>query len=390
MATNFVLSSDAGESSCYSSASSSDNEDGPGPEVCCSKMDLTFREMDADSLETELQDYDEGKKLCGLNKVQKMYLYNNSLATLPPSLCKMRSLTMLDLSNNRLHSLPDTFAELRSLTHLYLRNNRLGDEDLPKDFGMMRVTLRDLNLSGNNFTTLPAPLMSLNALRNLYIGGNQINRLPRGINGFKKLKVLYLGGNFLRTLPEEISQLSHLVALILAENQLESLPDTISDLKKLQCLQLHKNRLTTLPHDLVFLKSLRELSIRDNPLVVQFVREMVFQPSSLVELAARVIKVNSVPYLEWEVPRHLRDLLNCSHNCVNPTCKGVYFNSKVEHVKFVDFCGRFRVPLMQYICSSRCKVDNPAVRDGDAENSRLGAVTNTDLVSRKMKRVLLG
>ena len=62
MATNFVLSSDAGESSCYSSASSSDNEDGPGPEVCCSKMDLTFREMDADSLETELQDYDEGKK----------------------------------------------------------------------------------------------------------------------------------------------------------------------------------------------------------------------------------------------------------------------------------------------------------------------------------------
>ena len=158
----------------------------------------------------------------------------------------------------------------------------------------MRVTLRDLNLSGNNFTTLPAPLMSLHALRNLYIGGNQINRLPRGINGFKKLKVLYLGGNFLRTLPEEISQLSHLVALILAENQLESLPDTISDLKKLQCLQLHKNRftytlikcrpgifvqtvfifnlfhrLTTLPHDLVFLKSLRELSIRDNPLVVQ-------------------------------------------------------------------------------------------------------------------------
>ena len=75
--------------------------------------------------------------------------------------------------------------------------------------------------------------------------------------------------------------------------------------------------------------------------------------------------------------------------------------------QFVDFCGRFRVPLMQYskiryillelfkewilmvtmdilfvlVCSSRCKVDNPAVRDEGA---------NLDLVSRKMKRVLLG
>lgn len=62
MATNFVLSSDAGESSCYSS-SSSDNDDGPGftEEVCCTKLDLTFQAMDTAILDSRLQEYDEGK-----------------------------------------------------------------------------------------------------------------------------------------------------------------------------------------------------------------------------------------------------------------------------------------------------------------------------------------
>ena len=34
---------------------------------------------------------------------------------------------------------------------------------------------------------------------------------------------------------------------------------------------------------------------------------------------------------------------------------GVYFTSCVETVKFVDFCGKYRVPLLQYLCSPRCR-----------------------------------
>uniref|UniRef100_A0A915JI00 Uncharacterized protein n=1 Tax=Romanomermis culicivorax TaxID=13658 RepID=A0A915JI00_ROMCU len=32
----------------------------------------------------------------------------------------------------------------------------------------------------------------------------------------------------------------------------------------------------------------------------------------------------------------------------------VYFEAKVEHVKFVDFCGKYRLPLLQYLCSPKC------------------------------------
>ena len=67
-----------------------------------------------------------------------------------------------------------------------------------------------------------------------------------------------------------------------------------------------------------------------------------------------------------------------SHKCVNPSCEGVYFNTKVEHVKFVDFCGKYKIPLMQYLCSAHCTNENPAVvAAGDHEKD-------------KMKRVLLG
>jgi len=376
MASNWQLLSAADStysSSSYESSSSGDETYAQGQES--SRLDLSYSELDKDLLETQLKDYEQCDGY--FDRTQKILLYNNQLTELPPTLCRLRSITLLDLSNNQIRTLPESMTELRSLTHLYLRNNLLGDNDLPKDFGTMRVTLRDLDLSGNKLTTVPPSLLTLHGLRNLYVGGNDITHLPRGIKEFRKLRVFYLGGNKLRTIPDEISQLGHLIALILADNRLECLPEAICDLKRLQCLRLHHNRLTTLPHNLVQVESLRELSLRDNPLVVQFVREMVFQPSSLVELAARVIKVHKVPYQPEDIPVSLHDFMSDCHNCVNPTCKGVYFNSKVEHVKFVDFCGKYRVPLMQYICSSRCHADKPAVGDPDLED-------------RKMKRVLLG
>jgi hypothetical protein len=104
---------------------------------------------------------------------------------------------------------------------------------------------------------------------------------------------------------------------------------------------------------------------------------MTHQPSSLLEMTARTISVNKVPYVPTDLPRSLHNYMSTSHCCVNPSCQGVYFDSRVEHVKFVDFCGKYKIPLMQYLCSSRCKAERPAY----AANADMG---------EKMKRVLLG
>ncbi len=150
-----------------------------------------------------------------------------------------------------------------------------------------------------------------------------------GIKSLKRLRVLYLGGNRLRSLPAQICQLHHLHALILCDNRLESLPECICCLSRLKCLQLHRNQLTTIPYGLVQLDSLSELSLRENPLVVRFVREMSFQPSSLLELAARVVTVSGLAVREGELPATVLDYLGSSRRCVNPSCKGVYFNTRV-------------------------------------------------------------
>ena len=100
------------------------------------------------------------------------------------------------------------------------------------------------------------------------------------------------------------------------------------------------------------------------------------------------MKLHGVPYEEAGVPGSLLQYLATACQCVNPDCDGVYFNHRVscssgctytmqgdyynhprqvEHVKFSDFCGKYRVPLLQYLCSAHCSV---SMQDSGQEQDR--------------------
>lgn len=68
---------------------------------------------------------------------------------------------------------------------------------------------------------------------------------------------------------------------------------------------------------------------------------------------------------------------------------GVYFESHIEHVKFVDFCGKYRLPLMQYLCSPNCT--SPYASSSSASSS---SETESDddmpVPKNTLKKVLLG
>ena len=197
-----------------------------------------------------------------------------------------------------------------------------------------------------------------------------------------RLTCLYLGGNKLKQVPPELGRLHKLSALVLCDNQLDSLPSQLTQLTNLRSLRLHDNQLQTLPKDLVQLTALQKLSLRGNPLVYRFVREWVDSVPSLLELSARTLLKERVPYPPDLLPGGLAEYLCSARCCDNPNCNGVYFQSRIQSVKFVDFCGKYRVPLMRYLCSSLCAASD--------ENSSCSSEEEEADTQHRMKKVLLG
>ncbi|RCN30867.1 leucine Rich repeat-containing domain protein [Ancylostoma caninum] len=316
-------------------------------------------------------------------QIRRLNLSKNNLVQIA-CLPAFANLVSLDVSNNGLSILPEDIGSMAHLRNLVARNNLL--EELPKSMSSLE-NMEALYLSGNRFETVPPVVFSMHRLRVLHLGGNRIENVPYAIGSMLKLEILYLGGNLLRDVPATIGRLQRLSSLSLCDNQLETIPSTFGELRNLESLSLHNNVLRTLPTEIVKLRNLQQLSLRNNPLVHHFVHNMQLEPPKLKELAGRVVrlKMSRLPIKEV-LPRELIVYLNSANQCVNPKCKGVYFEACVEHVKFVDFCGKYRVPLLQFLCSPKCSAATPAYVSSESSSD------SDDELPRnmKMKKILLG
>jgi GTPase SAR1 family protein len=105
-----------------------------------------------------------------------------------------------------------------------------------------------------------------NAATELDLSGNELTTLPPEIGQLVYLKSLNLDGNQLTTLPLEIVQLVNLQSLDLSNNRLTALPSEIVQLIELKSLDLDGNQLTTLPPEIIQLVKLRSLNLDGNPL----------------------------------------------------------------------------------------------------------------------------
>ncbi|GAB1602883.1 leucine-rich repeat-containing protein 58-like [Argonauta hians] len=309
--------------------------------------------------------------------------HNQLSPCLGPKIAVFKNLIKLDISNNSLSRLPEDFKNLVKLRTLIARNNQLNTEGIGKSLSCLR-NLEDINMSGNQFTEIPPCFLKLSRLRYLHLGANQIRELPSQLKELTQLEVLYVGGNQLTEVPAEVGCLTELNTLSLCDNSIHTLPRSLGQLHKLRTLSLHNNQISTLPQEIVSL-NLIELSLRNNPLVVRFVKDLICDPPSLLELAGRTIKIEKLKYSVNDIPHNLHQYIESAKRCVNPKCKGVYFSSRFENVNFVDFCGKYRLPLLQYLCTPRCATSQPSVRGtSDTETDE------EDVNDGIMKRVLLG
>ncbi|XP_054858582.1 leucine-rich repeat-containing protein 58 [Eublepharis macularius] len=303
------------------------------------------------------------------------------------------ALEVLDVSGAGLEALGAELLGLGRLHTLLAKNNRLGAEgSLPKGLAGAPLgrSLRVLNLSGNRFTRLPAALLGLRRLQSLSLGSNRLHSIPAAIQELSSLEFLYLGGNFITSIPPELANLPSLSYLVLCDNKIQSIPPQLAQLPSLRSLSLHNNLLTYLPREILNLVHLEELSLRGNPLVVRFVRDLTYNPPSLQELAGRTIKTRNVPYTRSDLPGNLLVYLDLASNCPNPKCGGVYFDSCVRQIKFVDFCGKYRLPLMHYLCSPTCSSPCSSASQSSTSQSESDSEDEAIVAARRMQKVLLG
>lgn len=192
-----------------------------------------------------------------------------------------QTIKKLNLSYQQLTSLPAEIGRLKSLEKLFLNENLL--MSLPPEIGLLQ-NLQELNLQGNQLKTLPLEMRQLKHLKVLNLSYNKLTHFPSEVidcegkhsQEFRKptteslrltsLNYLDLEGNQITSLPPEIGQLKRLKFLYLSENQLTSIPPEIGQLRNLIKLRLGENRITFVPSEIKQLRALRELSLEYNQL----------------------------------------------------------------------------------------------------------------------------
>jgi Leucine-rich repeat (LRR) protein len=163
--------------------------------------------------------------------------------SLKEALLTPETVVSLDLSNQKI-ALDDVNWELFvNLEYLSLKNDDL--EIVPDGLSKLKK-LKTLDLSGNNFKTLPSTLGGLSKLEVLYMNDEKQFDLENSIetiSKMKSLKELHLENDNLKSLPKKFEKMSSLETLYLNDNNFIELPRQIMKLQHLKYLDLKNNKI---------------------------------------------------------------------------------------------------------------------------------------------------
>ncbi len=188
------------------------------------------------------------------------YIDNSGISqkNIPSEIIKFRNLQKIVLWKNELSNLPAEFFQLMNLQVVVLRENFLADTGILEEFAKLPNMIA-LDLSLNQFSTVPQTFFEQPKLRKLNLSFNLIENLPVNISKCKQLGEIQLNNNQLVALPDEIGELKNLYELDLQHNNLEVLPELFCTLSSLEILNLKENPIRNMPVSLKKLESLEEL-----------------------------------------------------------------------------------------------------------------------------------
>ncbi|KAI4338247.1 hypothetical protein L6164_016590 [Bauhinia variegata] len=211
-----------------------------------------------------------------LSRVQVLYLTHNELETpILNAFQNMTSIRELDLSYNNFSSVPSWISKFKNLGILGLANNMLHSPIPDALQNMTQMTI--LDLSQNKFVVVPSWLGELHRLVYLNLAGNKLNSFQSSLSSllrnFCYLKTLDLSRNNIQGeafVGHELSGCSRygLEELDLSYNEFnDSLPNWLGQFENLTLFNLRKNLFCgPIPFSLGNLSNLRTLLLDHNHL----------------------------------------------------------------------------------------------------------------------------
>jgi len=205
----------------------------------------------------------------------------------------------------------------------------------------------------------------VSCLKELNLAGNQLTTLPRHFSTgalAKSLRQLNLSSNQIELLPNFTCSLAALLHLNLAKNKLRALPPAFARLSQLQHLDASHNMLCVLPGGVARLR-LDNLELSGNNFSAQeprVLRDRLEVVPSLLETSARFLRTSGVSIPPDEVAPQLLAYLDSGVRCL---CSKPVWNSVVTAIGSLDLHrvatsvsanGKDSLPMEVCLCSSLC------------------------------------
>lgn len=164
---------------------------------------------------------------------------------MPKSIGELKKLKRIYIRNNKLKSLPSSLWQCSDLEELLVSHNLLTINSFPPGMNSL-LKLNSLDLSENDFSTLPEDVCLIEKLESLRLINCSLIQLPTQVK-WKNLKVLYIDNNHLKSLPSSLNVCTNLEKLYGDRNELDSVEMQFNLMSSLDTIYFQRSKLTSLP-----------------------------------------------------------------------------------------------------------------------------------------------
>jgi len=228
-------------------------------------------------------------------------------------------------------------------------------DQLP-EISALTSSLIYLNLSFNNFTSVPNIIYSMVQLEAFKLRNNPIRSLELQMSQLKNLKILTLSYCLIEDIPTCVYMMENLKFLDVSYNRIRYVSKLIVNLNNLKYLNVEGNEIEYLPSSMLTMHHLEKINVKNNYLhPVLWKNAMINQPQTLFDLSIYALNQNYERYRlgKKNITSDIVYIMQNQEIC--DCCNGPRYG---EGLKLIRPClkifGVKYMPFMFQCCSPRC------------------------------------